>query len=468
MSPWLATLKFILVVVASIGLVAAIVKAGSLTPSASPAATFYTLTDIYNRLATNATNTEANHDFAPSALPAATLYTLKQIYEAIPDIATTTVKLGTSYLGVAGTLTPDGGTAAAADVFSAKTAHLTADWTLDTGTLVLACATSSFDGADNLVSTAYDGAGDGSNRWCMKDTGDAADTDILAGKIAWVDGVEVTGSITTQTLSDANDTVSAGYYEATTLAAVDSYLASANIKSGVTIFGFAGNVNVVDTSAGDAAAGDIANDKIAFVDGAQVTGSMFTNQKNQTKDDWVSSTGTSGEYTGEEATWTIIADLPASDYQAINYLGSVAAGEDEPSELDLFSGMIKRDGRTGLYWSDVAAEAGSASSTKNTFGAVTDGTRPTGGRAIGFCNALNSYNSGGGFGGYSDWYLPTQKQLQQAYIDGSANSLPNPGNNFWSSTENYNNTANAWNVNLNNGNTSYGTKTFSYNVRCVR
>ena len=46
--------------------------------------------------------------------------------------------------------------------------------------------------------------------------------------------------------------------------------------------------------------------------------------------------------------------------------------------------------------------------------------------------------------------------------------LPNPGYNFWSSTENYNNTANAWNVNLNNGNTNNNTKTNSYNVRCVR
>jgi len=44
----------------------------------------------------------------------------------------------------------------------------------------------------------------------------------------------------TKTLSSANDTVSAGYYEATTLSAVDADLAAANIKKDVDIFGKVG------------------------------------------------------------------------------------------------------------------------------------------------------------------------------------------------------------------------------------
>ena len=41
--------------------------------------------------------------------------------------------------------------------------------------------------------------------------------------------------------------------------------------------------------------------------------------------------------------------------------------------------------------------------------------------------------------------------------------------NFWSSTENSNTPANAWNVNLNNGNTNNNAKTTATNyVRCVR
>ena len=40
--------------------------------------------------------------------------------------------------------------------------------------------------------------------------------------------------------------------------------------------------------------------------------------------------------------------------------------------------------------------------------------------------------------------------------------------NFWSSTEKSNSPANAWNVNLNNGNTNNNTKVTNNYVRCVR
>ncbi|MFH1413200.1 MAG: hypothetical protein ABIG10_04250, partial [bacterium] len=252
-----------------------IVRAGTLTPSASPVATSYTLTDIYTRLTTNATATEANHVFTPSASPAASFYTLTQIYDVVPTIVANTVKLGTSYLGIAGSLTPEGsGTAAVADLFNAKTANLTNDWTLDTGTLDLACNDPTFNGTLNKVATAYDGAGDGTNRWCMTNSGDAVAGEMLSGKIAWVDGIAITGSLATQTLSADNDTVTAGNYAATTLSAVDLDLTSANILSGKTIFGIAGDSNVVNTSTGDAIAGDLFNSKIAWVDGSSVAGTL--------------------------------------------------------------------------------------------------------------------------------------------------------------------------------------------------
>lgn len=40
--------------------------------------------------------------------------------------------------------------------------------------------------------------------------------------------------------------------------------------------------------------------------------------------------------------------------------------------------------------------------------------------------------------------------------------------NYWSSTSNANNTANAWNVNFNNGNVNNNNKTNNNYVRCVR
>jgi len=52
-----------------------------------------------------------------------------------------------------------------------------------------------------------------------------------------------TGTMATQSLSADNETVSAGYYAATTLSAVDADLAAENIASGVTIFGKVGTMS---------------------------------------------------------------------------------------------------------------------------------------------------------------------------------------------------------------------------------
>jgi hypothetical protein len=79
--------------------------AGTLNNALSPAPTFYTLTDIYNRLTTNATATAEDHNLGPSASPDSTFYTLTQIYDAIPTIDASKVVYGTTYLGVAGTAT---------------------------------------------------------------------------------------------------------------------------------------------------------------------------------------------------------------------------------------------------------------------------------------------------------------------------------------------------------------------------
>ncbi len=93
-----------LTVLISVLVVFAITNAGSLSPTLSPASTFYTLADIYTRLTTNATATEANHDLNTSNSPASTFYTLKQIYDVIPTIDPAKVNVGTTYLGVTGTL----------------------------------------------------------------------------------------------------------------------------------------------------------------------------------------------------------------------------------------------------------------------------------------------------------------------------------------------------------------------------
>lgn len=484
------------------------VRAGSLTPSSAPAASGYTLGDIYTRLSTNASAIAGNHNLATTTSPAGTFYTLTQIYNAIPAIDATKVKLGIFYLGVAGTLTPDGGTAAVADLFNGKTANLTADWNLDTGTLNLACNTATFNGVGNLVADGYDGAGNGANRWCMAtSTNSAAAGDILSGKNAWVNGAEIAGSILTKTGNNVV-TVSAtstnqllltppiGYYDgATTISTTSTVFDPANIKSGAYLFGLVGtltsllygdnNADQVLTTAsspgsiavitGNTAVASSSIQGTSFVltvpqgyysGAASVTVStssvnMFINQKNQTIDDWVNSGGTIGEYINEEATWAAVSGSPFAT-TSISY-------SPVGSPLSPATGAVKQDTRTGLWWTDAMAIGATASSTTNIFiltgvAGVGDGTRPTDGNAIGFCNALNTAN----FSGNNNWYLPTQKELMQAYIDGSANNLPNAGNFFWSSTETYSNTANAWFVFLYYGYTYYFTKTSSYYVRCVR
>jgi hypothetical protein len=96
---------------------------------------------------------------------------------------------------------------------------------------------------------------------------------IPTGKVGFVNGAKITGT-GTKTLNPANDTVEAGYYAATTLSAEDTDLATANIKSGVTIFGIAGKAEVVDTTevGNPAVAADLASGKVAFVNGVKITG----------------------------------------------------------------------------------------------------------------------------------------------------------------------------------------------------
>lgn len=64
------------------------------------------------------------------------------------------------------------------------------------------------------------------------------------------------------------------------------------------------------------------------------------------------------------------------------------------------------------------------------------------------------------------WRLPVQKELMQAYIDGSFYNLIAPSASHWSATEV--SVANAWNTYLSNGSTGFNPKTLAYQVRCVR
>jgi hypothetical protein len=111
----------------------------------------------------------------------------------------------------------------------------------------------------------------------VTDTSDANATadKILSSYTAYVSGAKITGTISTETLSADSTTVDAGYYAATTLDAVDADLATANIRNGTTIFGIAGDSNVVDTSDANATAAQILSGYTAYVDGSKLIGSLL-------------------------------------------------------------------------------------------------------------------------------------------------------------------------------------------------
>lgn len=110
-------------------------------------------------------------------------------------------------------------------------------------------------------------------------SGNATASDLLSGKTATVDAGEITGAMTNVgqqaiTPGTTQQAITQGYHNGSGYVEGDSDLVSANIKSGATIFGVAGDSNVVDTSAGDASAANILSGKKAYVDGELVTGTM--------------------------------------------------------------------------------------------------------------------------------------------------------------------------------------------------
>ncbi len=79
---------------------------------------------------------------------------------------------------------------------------------------------------------------------------------------------------------------------------------------------------------------------------------------------------------------------------------------------------------------------------------------------------------GGGDHGEVGWSAPHQKQLMQAYIDGSYGNLEAGGvvdRDYWSATTLSDNPTYAWNVFLSSGSTILNTKVSNSNyVRCIR
>ena len=138
-------------------------------------------------------------------------------------------------------------------------------------------------------------------------------------------------------------------------------------------------------------------------------------------------------------------------------------------------GVCYQDNRTNLVWSDYIDDAGDY--TKDWFwanncaqpgSAENPGTCEADGNEACQCVKLTSSKTGCEALGDGNWRLPHQKELMQAYIDGSWGNLPHAGFHFWSATTHSYNTHYAWRVYLFYGSTSFSTKTNTYYSRCVR
>jgi hypothetical protein len=126
------------------------------------------------------------------------------------------------------------------------------------------------------------------------------------------------------------------------------------------------------------------------------------------------------------------------------------------------TGTEKQDPRSGLIWSNaIVNTAGTATFSPTTNTAFSWDASAAANIAVGNKTAITLCSTMG-----NGWRLPAQKELMQAYIDGSDFNLSQPGNSFWSATES--SSTFAWGVLLYSGTTNFSTKTSTAQVRCVR
>ena len=127
----------------------------------------------------------------------------------------------------------------------------------------------------------------------------------------------------TYTPSTSNQTIASGQYlSGTQTIAGDADLISANIKAGKNIFGVAGDANVVDTSDGTATASQILSGKVAYVDGAKITGTIPSKTAQTYTPKTTNQTIASGQYLS--GTQTIKGDanlVPANIKKGVSIFG---------------------------------------------------------------------------------------------------------------------------------------------------
>jgi hypothetical protein len=272
-------------------------------------------------------------------------------------------------------------------------------------------------------------------------SGDAVASEIAGGKVAWVDGAEITGSMVNQgaiELAPGVDPViiPAGYHNGAGFVQGDADLISGNIRSGITIFGVAGNPNVVNTESGDAGAGEILVGKKAWVDGVELTGTLE---------------GGGGSY-----------DIPKTG-QTTSYSagddGDLEEGADWPVPrfTDNGDGTVT-DNLTGLVW---LKYAGAPGYDTDWYGTLI--------YAAALCNGIAGLTDGSVAG---DWKIPNASELQSILDRQYTPALPighpftDLNNYYWSSSHNPASVTAAMGLTLDNTVLNTWAKSTSASRRC--
>ncbi|MBI2591178.1 MAG: DUF1566 domain-containing protein [Candidatus Brennerbacteria bacterium] len=434
-------LKGGLTVMISVLMIYGIVQAGSLTPSASPAATMRSLQELWDKIAGTTDNTSTTADMSGNVTQM-----VKYIAQHMPGGFT----YGSS--DAAKVLTTAGGTYNATLLTVANVRSGVAFGVSSTGTYGGTGWTYGSDDITKVLTTA-DAAG----------TYNASNLSVGVVKSGTTFGVSLTGAYpsATSTLPNATtttDLAASGNNISSSNGAVEWWQSDGTRQTATLDFPTLSNLCNNDTSNNSSGTLSVtaaylgvgntwcgtAGTLLASLFNGTNTDSTFPggSQANGGVDDY-NNNGTRPSDTYSKG-WTACA-------AGNSYCGTGLASADA------------RDDSTGLIWSMPCNGSGCAS-----FSDATPLTYSWDNSAANNASSTASQLCSAGAHGQTGWSLPHQKQLMQAYIDGSWGNLEGVNRNYWSATTRSDNTTNAWYVWLSSGFTNFSAKTISNPVRCVR